>query len=45
MFCSEEGWIAGDEPVHGLMILPEDAPLRMDIKRYLKLNKAIVILK
>ena len=37
MFCSEEELgIAGDEPVHGLMILPEDAPLGMDIKEYLK---------
>ena len=43
MFCSEEELgIAGDEPVHGLMILPEDAPLGMDIKEYLKLNKAII---
>ena len=39
MFCSEEELgIAGDEPVHGLMILPEDAPLGMDIKEYLKWN-------
>ncbi len=43
MFCSEEELgIAGDEPVHGLMILPEDAPIGMDIKKYLKLNKAIL---
>lgn len=43
MFCSEEELgIAGDEPVHGLMILPEDAPIGMDIKEYLKLNKAIL---
>ncbi|MBE6049886.1 MAG: phenylalanine--tRNA ligase subunit beta [Clostridium sp.] len=43
MFCSEEELgIAGDEPVHGLMILPEDAPVGMDIKKYLKLNKAIL---
>ena len=43
MFCSEEELgIAGDEPVHGLMILPEDAPVGMDIKEYLKLNKAIL---
>ena len=33
MFCSEEELgIAGDEPVHGLMILPEDAPIGVDIK-------------
>ena len=43
MFCSEEELgIAGDEPVHGLMILPFDAPLGMDIKEYLGLNKAIL---
>lgn len=43
MFCSEEELgIAGDEPVHGLMILPKDAPLGMDIKEYLGLNKAIL---
>ena len=43
MFCSEEELgIAGDEPVHGLMILPADAPIGMDIKEYLKLNKAII---
>ena len=43
MFCSEEELgIAGDEPVHGLMILPEDAPIGMDIKEYLKLNKAVL---
>ena len=43
MFCSEEELgIAGDEPVHGLMILPEDAPIGMDIKEYLQLNKAIL---
>ena len=43
LFCSEEELgIAGDEPVHGLMILPADAPLGMDIKEYLGLNKAIL---
>ncbi len=43
MFCSEEELgIAGDEPVHGLIILPADAPLGMDIKEYLGLNKAIL---
>lgn len=43
MFCSEEELgIAGDEPVHGLMILPTDAPLGMDIKKYLNLNKSIL---
>ena len=43
MFCSEEELgIAGDEPVHGLMILPSDAPLGMDIKEYLGLNKSIL---
>ena len=43
MFCSEEELgIAGDEPVHGLMILPADTPLGADIKEVLKLNKAIL---
>lgn len=43
MFCSEEELgIAGDEPVHGLMILPQDAPLGMDIVKYLGLNKSIL---
>ena len=43
MFCSEEELgIAGDEPIVGLMILPEDAPIGMDIKEYLGLNKAIL---
>lgn len=43
MFCSEEELgIAGDEPVHGLMILPKDAPLGIDIKEYLGLNKSIL---
>lgn len=43
MFCSEEELgIAGDEPIHGLMILPQDAPIGKDIKAYLGLNKAIL---
>ena len=43
MFCSEEELgIAGDKEIVGLMILPEDAPLGMDIKEYLGLNKAIL---
>ena len=43
MFCSEEELgIAGDEPVHGLMILDTNAPLGMCIKEYLNLNKAIL---
>jgi len=43
MFCSEEELgIATDEPVHGLMILPEDATIGMDIKEYLGLSKAIL---
>ncbi|NLK95413.1 MAG: phenylalanine--tRNA ligase subunit beta [Clostridiales bacterium] len=43
MFCSEEELgIAGDEPVVGLMILPKDATIGMDIKEYLGLNKAIL---
>lgn len=43
MFCSEEELgIAGDEPVHGLMILPADTVLGADIKDVLGLNKAIL---
>lgn len=43
MFCSEEELgIAGDEPVHGLMILPKDAPIGVDIKEYLGLNKSVL---
>jgi phenylalanyl-tRNA synthetase beta chain len=43
MFCSEEELgTAGDEPVHGLLILPEDTSLGADIKDVLGLNKAIL---
>ena len=43
MFCSEEELgIAGDEPVYGLMILPSDTELGVDIKEILGLNKAIL---
>jgi len=43
MFCSEEELgIAGDEPVHGLMIMPEDTPIGKDIKEVLGLNSAII---
>ncbi|MBU5456179.1 phenylalanine--tRNA ligase subunit beta [Caproiciproducens sp. MSJ-32] len=43
MFCSEEELgIAGDKPVHGLMILAQDAPIGVDIKEYLGLNKSIL---
>ncbi|NFS28916.1 phenylalanine--tRNA ligase subunit beta [Clostridium botulinum] len=43
MFCSEEELgTAGDEPVHGLMILPTDTELGVEIKELLKLNKAIL---
>lgn len=43
MFCSEEELgIAGDKPVHGLMILPQDTELGRDIKEILGLNKAIL---
>ena len=43
MFCSEEELgIAGDEPVHGLMILPSDTELGVEIKQLLGLNKAIL---
>lgn len=43
MFCSEEELgIATDEPVHGLLILPKDAPIGKCIKEYLGLSKAIL---
>ncbi|NFG23053.1 phenylalanine--tRNA ligase subunit beta [Clostridium botulinum] len=43
MFCSEEELgIAGDEPVHGLMILPTDTKLGVELKELLKLNKTIL---
>ena len=43
MFCSEEELgIAGDEPVHGLMILPPDTKVGICIKEALGLNKAIL---
>lgn len=43
MMCSEEELgIAGDEPVHGLMILPEDTKVGIDIKEALGLNKATI---
>jgi phenylalanyl-tRNA synthetase beta chain len=43
MMCSEEELgIAGDEPVHGLMILPETTPLGKDIKDVLGLNRAVI---
>lgn len=43
MFCSEEELgIAGDKEIHGLMILPQDAPLGKDIVDYLELNKSVI---
>lgn len=43
MMCSEEELgIAGDEPVHGLMILPEDTPVGVDIKTVLGLDNPII---
>lgn len=43
MMCSEEELgIAGDEQVHGLMILPENTPIGKDIKEVLGLNKAVI---
>lgn len=43
MFCSEEELgIAGDEPVHGLLIMPEDTPIGVDIKSVLPLESAII---
>jgi len=43
MFCSEEELgIAGDEPVHGLMILPGDTPIGCDIKEVLNLQSVLI---
>lgn len=43
MFCSEEELgIAGDEPVHGLMILPTETPVGKDIKQVLGMDKAVI---
>lgn len=43
MMCSEEELgIAGEEQVHGLMILPQDTPVGKDIKEVLGLNKAVI---
>jgi len=43
MFCSEEELgIAGDEPVHGLMILPQDTIIGGDIKEVLNLQSALI---
>ncbi|KGM97308.1 phenylalanyl-tRNA synthetase subunit beta [Clostridium novyi A str. 4552] len=43
MFCSEEELgIAGDEPVVGLMILPENTPLGREIKEVIDLEKASI---
>lgn len=46
MFCSEEELgIAGDEPVHGLMILSQDTPIGKDIKEVLNMTSAVVDLE
>lgn len=43
MFCSEEELgIAGDKPVHGLMILPCDTPIGKDIKQVLGMDNAVI---
>ncbi|MCC9293279.1 phenylalanine--tRNA ligase subunit beta [Clostridium sp. WLY-B-L2] len=43
MFCSEEELgIAGDKPVHGLMILPVDTPIGEDIKDALNMTSSIL---
>ncbi|KEH86112.1 phenylalanine--tRNA ligase subunit beta [Clostridium novyi] len=43
MFCSEEELgIAGDEPVVGLMILPENTPLGKEMKEVIDLEKASI---
>ncbi len=43
MFCSEEELgIAGDKPVYGLMILPQDTPLGKDIKEVLDMTSSVI---
>lgn len=43
MFCSEEELgIAGDEPVYGLMILPQDTPVGKDIKEVVDMTSALI---
>ncbi|KGM97177.1 phenylalanine--tRNA ligase subunit beta [Clostridium botulinum] len=43
MFCSEEELgIAGDEPVVGLMIMPEETPLGKEVKEVINLAKASI---
>lgn len=43
MMCSEEELgIAGDNPVHGLMILSAETPIGKDIKEVLGLNKEVI---
>lgn len=43
MMCSEEELgIAGDKEIHGLMILPEDTPIGVDIKTVLGLDNPII---
>lgn len=43
MFCSEEELgIAGDNPVHGLMILPQNTAIGKDIKQILNLNRPVL---
>lgn len=42
MFCSTEELGLPSDGEHGLMILPDDAPIGEDIKEYLKLNSSII---
>jgi phenylalanyl-tRNA synthetase beta chain len=43
MMCSEEELgIAGEEQVHGLMILPQDTPIGKDIKVVLGLDNSVI---
>ncbi|WP_446897582.1 phenylalanine--tRNA ligase subunit beta [Clostridium sp. LBM24168] len=43
MFCSEEELgIAGDKPVHGLMILPESTPIGKDIKSVIDMDSSVI---
>ena len=43
MFCSEEELgIAGDEPVHGLLIMPEDTKIGVDIKEAISIESSTI---
>lgn len=42
MFCSEEELGIATEPVHGLLILPKDTPIGVDIKEVVNIGSAVI---